>query len=86
MRADVLEVLKEYKQEILQCFEDYVYFADWWHYLDDIAINIHDYEQTNKIHVNLYDWFEDCGTVDMQGSYEFTLEEFNKLWWKFTAY
>ena len=79
MRADVLAVLKEYKQEILQCFEEYAYSADWWHYLDDIAINIHDYEQTDKIHVNLYDWFEDCGTVDMQGSYEFTLEEFKKL-------
>jgi hypothetical protein len=35
--------------------------------------------------VNLYDWFEDCGTVDMQDMYEFTIEEFKKLW-RFTVF
>jgi hypothetical protein len=79
MRADVLAVLKQYKHEIVEFFEDEAYINDWWHYLDDIAINAHDYEETGKIHVNLYDWFEDVGTVDMQDTYVFTLEEFADL-------
>ncbi len=79
MRADVLAVLKQYKHEIVEYFEDEAYINDWWHYLDDIAINAHDYEETGKIHVNLYDWFEDVGTVDMQDTYVFTLEEFADL-------
>ncbi len=79
MRADVLAVLKQYKHEIVEYFEDEAYINDWWHYLDDIAINAHDYEETGKIHVNLYDWFEDVGTVDMQDTYTFTLEEFADL-------
>lgn len=78
MREDVLAVLKEYKQEILQHHEDFT-DPDWWHYLDDTSINVHDYEGTGNVHVNLYDWFEDVGTVDMQASYEFTIEEFKKL-------
>jgi hypothetical protein len=78
MRADVLAVLKEYKQEILQNHEDFT-DPDWWYYLHDMAINVHDYEGTGNVHVNLYDWFEDCGTVDMQGSYAFTLKEFADL-------
>jgi hypothetical protein len=78
MRADVLAVLKQYKHEIVE-YDQEVYINDWWHYLDDIAINAHDYEETGKIHVNLYDWFEDVGTVDMQDSYVFTLEEFADL-------
>lgn len=78
MRADVLAVLKQYKHEIVE-YDQEVYINDWWHYLDDIAINAHDYEESGKIHVNLYDWFEDCGTVDMVDSYEFTLEEFAYL-------
>jgi hypothetical protein len=53
--------------------------ADWWHYLDDTAINVHDYEDTGNIVVNLYDWFDDVGTVDMQDTYTFTFEEFKKL-------
>jgi hypothetical protein len=83
MRADVLAVLKQYKNEIVEYdLNEYTYdwwINDWWHYLDDIAINAHDYEETGKIHVNLYDWFEDCGTVDMIDSYVFTLEEFADL-------
>lgn len=81
MRADVLQVLKQYKHEIVDKYDLFEppYIEDWWHYLDDIAINVHDYEETGKIHVNLYDWFEDVGTVDMQESYEFTIEEFDKL-------
>jgi hypothetical protein len=78
MRKDVLEVLKQYKEEILNEHKEFVAF-DWWHYLDDIAINAHDYEETGKIHINLYDWFEDCGVVDMVDSYIFTLEEFSDL-------
>lgn len=81
MRADVLEVLKKYKHEIVEHYDLFEppYINDWWHYLDDIAINAHDYEETGKIHVNLYDWFEDCGTCDMQDTYVFTLEEFADL-------
>jgi len=79
MRADVLEALKQYKHEIVEYYEDEAYINDWWHYLDDIAINAHDYEESGKIHVNLYDWFEDCGTVDMIDTYVFTLEEFADL-------
>ena len=84
MRADVLAVLKQYKHEIVE-FDELdenefgFYINDWWHYLDDIAINAHDYEETGKVTVNLYDWFEDVGTVDMQDSYVFTLEEFADL-------
>ena len=78
MRDDVLAVLKEYKTEILKNHTDYIDF-DWWHYLDDSAINVHDYEGTGKVHVNVYDWFEDVGTVDMQDFHEFTVEEFKKL-------
>ena len=78
MRDDVLAVLKEYKTEILQNHEEYTE-PDWWHYLDDSAINVHDYEGTGKVHVNVYDWFEDVGTVDMQDFHEFTVEEFKKL-------
>ena len=84
MRADVLAVLKEYKQEILENHEEFTDF-DWWHYLDDVAINVHDYGDTGDIHVNLYDWFEDVGTVDMIENCSFTIEEFKKLW-KFTVY
>lgn len=78
MRADVLAVLKQYKHEIVE-YEEEVYINDWWHYLEDIAINAHDYQETGKIHVNLYDWFEDVGTVDMIDTYVFTLEEFADL-------
>ena len=78
MRADVLAVLKQYKNEIVE-YDQEVYINDWWHYLEDIAINAHDYEETGKIHVNLYDWFEDVGTVDMIANYVFTLEEFADL-------
>jgi hypothetical protein len=78
MRADVLEVLKQYKNEIVEYYKE-VYINDWWHYLEDIAINAHDYEEKGKITVNLYDWFEDLGTVDMIDTYVFTLEEFADL-------
>jgi hypothetical protein len=79
MRKDVLEVLKQYKHEILIESDNVTYVEDWWHYLDDIAIDVHDYTDTGKVHVNLYNWFEDCGTVDMIDSYEFTIEEFKNL-------
>jgi hypothetical protein len=78
MKPDVLQVLQQYKAEILKHHEDFLDF-DWWHYLDDIAINAHDYENTGKVHVNLYAWFDDCGVVDMQESYEFTIQEFKNL-------
>ena len=78
MRADVIAVLKQYKNEIVE-YNQEVDINDWWYYLDDIAINAHDYEETGKIHVNLYDWFEDVGTVDMIDTYTFTLEEFADL-------
>ena len=79
MRKDVLDVLKQYKHEILKEYQDYGFMADWWHYLDDTAINVHDYEETGNIVVNLYDWFDDVGTVDMQDTYTFTFEEFKNL-------
>lgn len=81
MRSDVLAVLQKYRHEIIDKYDLFEppYIEDWWYYLDDIAINVHDYEETGNVHVNLYDWFEDVGTVDMQESYEFTVEEFNKL-------
>jgi len=78
MREDVLAVLRQYKHEIVE-YNQEVDINDWWHYLDDIAINAHDYEETGKIHVNLYTWFEDVGTVDMIYTYTFTLEEFADL-------
>ena len=78
MRADVLEVLKQYKHEIVEYGQE-VYISDWWHYLNNIAINAHDYEEKGVITVNLYDWFEDVGTVDMVDTYTFTLEEFSDL-------
>ena len=78
MRSDVLAVLREYKEEILNNHLEYT-DPDWWHYLHDASINVHDWEGTGKVHVNVYDWFEDVGTVDMQDSYEFTLEEFSDL-------
>jgi hypothetical protein len=78
MRADVLAVLKQYKHEIVE-YNQEVYIHDWWHYLEDIAINAHDYEETGKVTVNLYDWFEDVGTVDMIDTYVFTLEELADL-------
>jgi hypothetical protein len=84
MRADVLAVLGQYKKEILtfeEVDDDTFGFViqDWWHYLDDVAINAHDYQELGKITVNLYDWFEDVGTVDMIDTYTFTLEEFADL-------
>lgn len=78
MREDVLAVLREYKEELLNNHLEYN-DPDWWHYLDDIAINVHDWDGIGKVQVNIYDWFEDVGTVDMQNSYEFTLEEFSDL-------
>lgn len=78
MREDILEILQQYKEEILKGHEEFVE-PDWWHYLDDIAINVHGYGDTDKIHINLYDWFEDVGTVDMVATYDFTVEEFKSL-------
>ncbi len=79
MREDVRAILRQYKHEIVDYYEGKAYINDWWHYLDDIAINAHDYEETGNVHINLYDWFEDVGTVDMQESYCFNLKEFNQL-------
>jgi hypothetical protein len=79
MRKDVIEILKQYKHEILKYYEPTGETIDWWHYLDDVAINAHDYGDTGEIHINLYDWFEDVGTVDMIDTYAFTLEEFKNL-------
>ena len=78
MRKDVLEVLQQYKSEILQDISEFTE-PDWWHYLSDVAINVHDWEGTGNVHVCLYDWFEEGGVVDMQKSYVFGLEEFKKL-------
>jgi hypothetical protein len=84
MRKDVIEILKQYKDEILK-FDELekdtfgFYVEDWWHFLDDVAINAHDYGDTGQIHINLYDWFEDVGTVDMVDSCSFTIEEFKNL-------
>lgn len=78
MRADILAVLREYKEELLNNHLEYT-DPDWWHYLDDVAINVHDWEGTGKVHVNIYDWYDDCGTVDMIDCDEFTLEEFTDL-------
>jgi hypothetical protein len=79
MRKDVIEILKQYKHEILIESDNELYVEDWWHFLDDVAINAHDYGDTGQIHINLYDWFEDVGTVDMVGSCSFTIEEFKNL-------
>ena len=79
MRKDVIEILKQYKHEILIESDNEIYVEDWWHFLDDVAINAHDYGDTGEIHINLYDWFEDVGTVDMQDTYAFTIEEFKNL-------
>jgi hypothetical protein len=79
MRKDVIEILKQYKHEILIESDNEIYVEDWWHFLDDVAINAHDYGDTGEIHINLYDWFEDVGTVDMVGSCSFTIEEFKNL-------
>jgi hypothetical protein len=79
MRKDVIEILKQYKHEILRESDSELYVEDWWHFLDDVAINAHDYGDTGQIHINLYDWFEDVGTVDMVGSCSFTIEEFKNL-------
>lgn len=79
MRADVLAVLKQYNNEILELYTGEVESIDWWYYLDDIAINVHNYGDTGDISVSVFDWFEDVGTVDMQDNDSFTLKEFAEL-------
>lgn len=81
MRTDVLAVLKQYKHEIIEDYDlfDRPEIADWWYYLDDVAINVHDYEETGDIRINLYNWFDECGVVDMVASYKLTYEEFKSL-------
>ncbi len=86
MRADVLAVLGQYKKEILtfeEVDDDTFGFViqDWWHYLDDVAINAHDYAETGNIMVNGYKYDKD-GWTDFSNivfTYNFTVEEFNKL-------
>lgn len=78
MRLDVLEVLQQYKEEILKGHEEFI-APDWWYYLDDIAINVHDWEDIGKVVVTIYDYYEDSGPVDMLDTDSFTLEEFKKL-------
>ena len=79
MRKDVLAVLKQYKHEIVEFYDNEPYINDWWHYLDDVAINAHDYEETGKIHINLYTWFDDVGVVDMIKTDTLTIEELTNL-------
>ena len=79
MRKDVLAVIKQYKHEIVEFHDNEPYINDWWHYLDDVAINAHDYEETGKIHINLYNWFDDVGVVDMIKTDTLTIEELTNL-------
>lgn len=78
MREDILEILQQYKAEILKGHEEFV-APDWWHYLDDIAINVHDWEESGRVVVAIYDYYEDSGPVDLLDSYDFTVEEFKSL-------
>lgn len=80
MREDVLAVLRQYKDEIVD-YDEEIYINDWWHYLDDVAINAHDYEETGNIIVDGYAMDEEGWTVVDQVvfTYTFTLEEFADL-------
>jgi hypothetical protein len=80
MREDVLAVLRQYKNEIVE-YNQEVDINDWWHYLDDVAINAHDYEETGNITVNGYPYDEEGWTIvsHVLFTYTFTLEEFADL-------
>lgn len=81
MRSEYKDVIRANLHEIIEqydLFEPPV-IEDWWWYLDNVAINVHDYDEDGIITVNIYDYYEDCGVVDMLESYDFTLEELKKL-------
>ena len=80
MRKDVIDVLKQYKHEIVEYNQD-VDINDWWHYLDDVAINAHDYEENGRITVDGYALDEEGWTLitKVLFTYTFTLEEFADL-------
>ena len=84
MREDIKQIIRQYRHEIItfdDLFDDVhvVEIEDWWHYLDDIAINVHDYDEDGIISVNIFDCDEDGFAIDMIDNYEFTIEEFKKL-------
>lgn len=81
MRSEYKDIIRAHLHEIIDhydLFEPPV-IEDWWWYLDNVAINVHDYDEDGIISVNIYDYFDDAGVVDMQESYDLTLEELKKL-------
>jgi len=65
-----VDILRErYKHEI---HND----GDWWYFLQNYAVNIHDNEGTNVFVTNLYPYDRDTGMTDY--SVQIDLEPFNK--------
>ena len=83
MRKDILNIIKQYKHEIVisrDLFEK-PYIQDWFHYLDDCVLNVHDYDEDYVLNINAYSLCADGSTnwEDMFLDARMTLEEFNTL-------
>lgn len=83
MRNDILEVIKQHKHEIVvyhDLFEEPC-IRDWFHYLDDCVLNVHDYDEDKILSINAYRYDSNDNT-DWENMFldeKMTLEEFNKL-------
>jgi hypothetical protein len=65
-----VDILKErYKHEIHN-------EGDWWHFLQNYAVNIHDNEGEDAYVINVYPYDRDTGITDY--SVQIDLEPFNK--------
>lgn len=78
MRQDVKEVIRNHINEILISDDE---VADWFHYLDDVTVNVHDYNEDGVVDVDLYAFNEETGTIwdrPIQ-SYWFTRKELQSI-------
>ena len=89
MRSEIYDIIKKHKQEITEkvdLFDDEI-VEDWFYYDDGFVLNVHDYDEDGIIDIQAYGYDKD-GNTDwgwIVFNEQITLEEFNKLWWKFTV-
>lgn len=83
MRAEIFELIKKYKHEIINQWDlfDDEEVEDWFYYADDFVLNVHDYDEDGILGIQAYPYGEndltDWGKLLFDDT--ITLEDLKKL-------
>jgi hypothetical protein len=83
MRADIFELIKKHKHEIIDQWDlfDDEEVEDWFYYDDGFVLNVHDYDEDGILDIQAYGYDKD-GNTDwgwLLFNDKITLEELKKL-------